>query len=297
MTKLSLAELRKSVLDSIPNQRQVMKLANTSGIAYYWIMSILVFYTTLYVAIPEVWGSKEESFTQKVASFIFVYFFCSMMMNYVLCLITNTFYDAGTLRMPKAEGGKNWGYCVPCQQYMPPRAHHCVVCSKCVLKRDSHCFFVGRCAGHRNHSYFVVFVFYCALSTLFSFLCYATYLNHIIGPFVSWQTPYYLYPIAVIRWLAGSFPLQPLFILTMFYTVLVIGIGCTMLAFHHFNLILRGQTSYEMSKRNAEYDAGAQVNLREVFGRYWWLSFILPVKFGQSGDGIHWGRVKDIKAY
>lgn len=291
------------VLPLLPGQKRILLLANNSGVAFYLVMSSIVFFVSTFVVIP--FNHKIEMNDPTIDSnaptptstWILSFFVGSMMLNYLRAYFTSAFYDAGKLNVPTAEGGKNWGYCVPCQQYIPPRAHHCSVCNHCVLKRESHCFFLGKCIGHTNQGFFVVYLFYTALSSLFALLHMGMYLHHVIGPIVSLRMHHYLIPFATYRWIMGSFATTDYVMLFLLYNTLMIGLGCSFLFFQQISLILQGQTSFEAAKRVILYDSGAHMNLQDVFGRYWWIRFILPIKLPQPVDGIKWSRVKDIKRY
>ena len=297
---MALETIQKMVSNiEMPSTRLLMLMANRSGVAFFWVTSTVVCFSCVFFIIPNIFADEDGSVSSggQTAMWILYFFAANMYINYLMSLFTSTYYDAGKLNVPTAEGGKNWGYCVPCQQYIPPRAHHCQVCSRCVLKRDAHCFFLGNCVGHTNQRFFIVYIFYTALGSFFGVLCYGTFLHREIGPIVSLQMPNYLPPYAVLKWLGGSYPTMAAMTLMLFYITLMAGLACTMLFCYQVNLVLHGQTGYEMARKSNEYDSGAQVNIREVFGRYWWLSFIIPVKFQQPVDGITWSRAKDIKKY
>ncbi|EKX39730.1 hypothetical protein GUITHDRAFT_48650, partial [Guillardia theta CCMP2712] len=49
--------------------------------------------------------------------------------------------------------------------------HHCRRCGYCVEGMDHHCFYINNCVGDRNHRYFILFLFWVSLSTLFVAVC------------------------------------------------------------------------------------------------------------------------------
>merc|ERR1712021_216330 len=51
--------------------------------------------------------------------------------------------------------------------YKPDRAHYCRVMQRCVLKMDHFCPWLNNCIGFYNHKFFVLFVAYMAMITVF----------------------------------------------------------------------------------------------------------------------------------
>ncbi|CAB0033897.1 unnamed protein product [Trichogramma brassicae] len=68
-------------------------------------------------------------------------------------------------------------FCEYCKIIKPDRCHHCSVCSQCVLKMDHHCPWVNNCVGFHNYKFFILFLGYATLYTLFISL---TTLEHFI---------------------------------------------------------------------------------------------------------------------
>jgi len=54
--------------------------------------------------------------------------------------------------------------------YKPPRAHHDSVTGRCIVKFDHFCPWVGNAVGALNHKFFCLFLFYTAITCLFSIL-------------------------------------------------------------------------------------------------------------------------------
>jgi hypothetical protein len=65
------------------------------------------------------------------------------------------------------KGNGDPRHCWKCDAFKPDRTHHCSVCAECVLKMDHHCLWVGNCIGFFNHKFFLLFLFYGVLSSLF----------------------------------------------------------------------------------------------------------------------------------
>jgi len=64
--------------------------------------------------------------------------------------------------------GEDWTVCAKCESFRPPRAHHCRICHRCVRKMDHHCPWVNNCVGEFNQKYFLQFLFYVGILSLYS---------------------------------------------------------------------------------------------------------------------------------
>uniref|UniRef100_K3WKJ1 Palmitoyltransferase n=1 Tax=Globisporangium ultimum (strain ATCC 200006 / CBS 805.95 / DAOM BR144) TaxID=431595 RepID=K3WKJ1_GLOUD len=58
--------------------------------------------------------------------------------------------------------------CRRCRQFKPGRAHHCSICDRCVIKMDHHCPWVNNCVGLGNHKFFLLFIFYVFILSLYA---------------------------------------------------------------------------------------------------------------------------------
>jgi len=63
-----------------------------------------------------------------------------------------------------------WSVCGRCEMYRPPRAHHCRVCRRCVRRMDHHCPWINNCVGEWNQKYFLQFLLYVAVLSVYA-LC------------------------------------------------------------------------------------------------------------------------------
>ncbi|XP_041087962.1 zf-DHHC domain-containing protein [Polyodon spathula] len=62
---------------------------------------------------------------------------------------------------------EGWRLCNRCETYTPPRAHHCRVCQRCIRRMDHHCPWINNCVGELNQKYFIQFLFYTGLASLY----------------------------------------------------------------------------------------------------------------------------------
>ncbi|XP_077478614.1 putative palmitoyltransferase ZDHHC13 [Stigmatopora argus] len=60
-------------------------------------------------------------------------------------------------------------FCTSCMIKKPVRASHCQRCDACVAKQDHHSVWTNTCIGARNHLYFVLFVFFLLLMSMWMF--------------------------------------------------------------------------------------------------------------------------------
>ncbi|NXT59494.1 ZDHC3 Palmitoyltransferase, partial [Pluvianellus socialis] len=74
---------------------------------------------------------------------------------------------SGARRTPE-RSQEDWTVCDRCEAYRPPRAHHCRVCHRCVRRMDHHCPWINNCVGELNQKYFIQFLFYSGLASLYA---------------------------------------------------------------------------------------------------------------------------------
>ncbi|XP_064650851.1 palmitoyltransferase ZDHHC3-like [Lineus longissimus] len=66
------------------------------------------------------------------------------------------------------KGGDEWTVCMKCETYRPPRAHHCRICRRCIRRMDHHCPWINNCVGEYNQKFFIQFLFYTGLASLYA---------------------------------------------------------------------------------------------------------------------------------
>ena len=70
--------------------------------------------------------------------------------------------------------------CINCFAIRPINSHHCTICHKCFIEQDHHCPWVNNCIGLFNKKYFILFLFYGSVESLYSnflFFYYTLYKN------------------------------------------------------------------------------------------------------------------------
>lgn len=49
----------------------------------------------------------------------------------------------------------------------PIRGHHCSLCQECVMNMDHHCPWINNCVGMNNHWWFLLFIFWTWMGSIF----------------------------------------------------------------------------------------------------------------------------------
>lgn len=166
-------------------------------------------------------------------------------------------------------------YCRKCHVIKPDRCHHCSVCDQCIRKMDHHCHWVSNCVGYDNYKFFIQFLCYTILLTLYTSLTSL--------------------PQFMRFWQEDTFPGKfHIFFLVVF--CLVFSLSIIFLLSYHIYLLLKNQTTIESYQpprfKNFEYDysrfnLGGSKNFREVFGcnkLYWFIPLGEPYN---EKDGIY----------
>jgi len=187
----------------------------------------------------------------------------------------------------------SWTPCLQCNRPRPPRCHHCPLCDQCVLKRDHHCFIVGACVGYRNQRHFVVFLFWCAVGTIYALIMEVPYAHEMIGSHVSLMDA--LFPIALVRAILGyiSWYSAGLIVLCTLDFGFVLWSSVFLVA--HFYTILQGKTAFEDEhKLNVVDTRNASQKIASVFGPLWLLNFLFPLHFiyDPIEDPIKWFYIR-----
>lgn len=189
--------------------------------------------------------------------------------------------------MPSTPPSSAWKFCNICESVTPPRSWHCTICNICILRRDHHCQFGGCCIGYFNQRYFIYFLLYMALATV-----YALYLNTF---FIIQHTKFnylsfikFIFPLGIFL-LGIDYSVEHCY--TLFYVVNFVGmLSAVFMLYYHGYLMSRGLVMYEKSHNLYDYDSGSvKNNIVHVLGEKWYLTWISPfVQSRLPSDGINW---------
>lgn len=214
--------------------------------------------------------------------FITLFLFVNIIGNMIMTILRNT-----KLR----ESQENGVYCEHCKMKRPEGSWHCVMCNACILRRDHHCSILSRCIGLHNYRYFIVFLFYVAVSMM-----YSVYFNYYFvatkfedfGMIVS-----FLRIMNPFRFMAVPFNesdewykthrLPPMGIKDMYLFFLLVNVSLMIWSCFNFVLhmrnVLRGVTVYESRHRSDLDYSKWKDNFIEVFGAKWYLAVVWPFAY------------------
>lgn len=161
--------------------------------------------------------------------------------------------------------GARW--CKRCLKWKPDRCHHCSVCGRCVLKMDHHCVWVINCVGGANYKFFLLFLFYTCLTSVFSTIVMLPYVVSVFGYDDSKHDLTHGEAAAV-------------FVATVFDVAFAFSVAGFLAM--HLTLVLSNTTTIEMYEKKRllpwRYDLGRRKNFEQVFGAKVW-HWLLPMHF------------------
>nr|CAI5819206.1 unnamed protein product [Callosobruchus analis] len=246
----------------------------------------LIYYFELFVVLPRYYEQWSSGYNFHFSTGTFILF--NICANLVAIMLCDTSIKG---RLLPADLKPDWRYCTVCETIAPPRSWHCETCNICILKRDHHCIFTSCCIGHDNHRYFLMFVIYVFISTI-----YASYYNvrFLIEcfPYTSWKS-----------FLKIVFPLAMLFMewtelqVYIFFIMLVtfVGLFTGVLSYFHLDLMLRGTVTHQRKEKD-KYDRGKLENTKVVLGERWYLVWLCPwIESKLPCDGVHWNNMLSSK--
>lgn len=198
----------------------------------------------------------------------------------------------GTPRMSE-RGNEDWTVCSRCETYRPPRAHHCSTCRRCVRRMHHHCPWINNCVGEFNQKYFIQFLFYTGVLSLYAIgLLLSAWLWPLVrGP--SGETDKTAPPdnrAHLVHWII------------LLVESIVLGLFAFFVTFDQVGSIIRDETPIERVKNSLRKDAQRDVPhtrkpkmelLREVFGRGHVICWFFPCNSPPSSRGLSYSRIPD----
>ena len=196
-----------------------------------------------------------------------------MFLAYVQCMIT----DPGTVpiwwhEMVEEHAASEYQLCQKSRMRKPPRSHYCSVTRRLVLNMDHYCPWVANTVGYYNKKYFIQFLGYTSLTSLWIVITDLTVFYHDVFPFD----------------LNSGFSRTSQIFSFLFSAVLGVLLGAFTL--FHVHMVCRNETTIERSPGGVgfKYNISTRHNWEEVFGTrklYWFLPLWGN---GPAGDGIRW---------
>lgn len=163
--------------------------------------------------------------------------------------------------------------------FKPDRAHYCRVMQRCVLKMDHFCPWLNNCIGFYNHKFFVLFIAYMAMLTVFMVVV---------------MTPVFVDIVSNMEQITLDLKDQEFHVSLTYLMLCLLSAGLSAFFMFHAYLVMFNYTTIEfLEKRGCSpppdhvnrYDVGAIGNICSVFGNNpltWWL----PVRWTVEGDGL-----------
>ena len=261
----------------------------------------LTYYTTVVLVYgPLASDADSESSEGQFATAVLVVYHALILMvlwSYFACVLTEPgrVPDGWTpppedeeeaTQAHKSNSEKLRRFCRKCTAWKPERCHHCSVCGRCVLKMDHHCVWVANCVGAYNYKFFLLFLLYTFVATVFDAVV-------LLSNFVDFFKDLQAGGGGEGRNADGSerSPLDDIasneaemsetrsggVVAAVFVTfVLDVAFAASLLGFiiMHANLNLSNMTTIEMYEKKKtlpwRYNRGSRNNFTEVFGASWW---------------------------
>ncbi|KAL3119924.1 hypothetical protein niasHT_007052 [Heterodera trifolii] len=174
-------------------------------------------------------------------------------------------------------------FCTRCACIKPDRCHHCSTCGRCFLKYDHHCPWINVCIRFNNYKFFVQFVGYAWLLSVFIFST--------------------IFPFFITFWDAKISNVCRILVTFLFVLMFLLGLSLTFFLTCHLYLISKNRTSLEVivgppvftyGEDKHAFDLGIRRNFQEVFGTVKWKWFF-PL-FSSQGDAVRFERREEVQA-
>lgn len=174
-------------------------------------------------------------------------------------------------------------YCNICQCVVPPRCWHCDVCNICILTRDHHCSFSTTCVGHYNRRYFLWFLLYLSMASVYEIMLVSYYMYFEVT--IQFSDLIVLVPIQLII-IGYNLTIDQIFIILLALNFVAVTMS-TLLLIYHLRKACKGQVCHE--KLDNCYNFGLTRNLEIIFGEKWYITWISPfIKSKLPHNGLDW---------
>lgn len=256
-------------------------LGDIGSFGFLVIIIPLIFWFEMTIVLPATYPMFGfwQVYHILVASFLLF----QIVTNFLYVVLVDTSIHNVILPSELKEG---WWFCARCECVAPPRSYHCQICDSCMLKRDHHCKFSAYCIGHYNYRYFMLFLFYLSIGTI-----YATYFNiFFILNYIHFNWGLLLKVMLPLAFLVFGLDTSTNHVyLIMFIVVMVGSLVSLMLLVYHFTLIQDGRLTYEKNHNLKGYNLGFKGNIEQVFGVRWHLVWLGPfIESPLPSNGADW---------
>lgn len=139
----------------------------------YLFLAIVGFYIYVTTAFPHCPGPLIPAYHKTTASIIMVLcywsYFMAAFVNPGRIPTTNSpeYYSALKRFKPDGVIFRKLQICRTCKIEKPARSKHCRTCDVCIEKFDHHCVWINSCVGLNNYRYFLMFLFFHLLITMY----------------------------------------------------------------------------------------------------------------------------------
>lgn len=257
-------------------------LGDIASFGFLIIIIPIVFWFELCIVLPATY--PDLGFWKVFHTLVPTFLLFQIVTNFVYVVFVDTSIHTVMLPSDLKEG---WKLCSQCEAVVPPRSYHCHICDTCILKRDHHCRFSACCIGHYNHRYFMAFLLYLTIGTI-----YATYFNlFFILNYVNFNWGLLLKVMLPLAFLVFGLDTSTNHIYLIVFLVVMVGsLISLLLTVYHFSLIQDGLLTYEKNRKLKGYSTGGMKgNLEQVFGLHWYLTWLGPfIESPLPSNGARW---------
>lgn len=162
----------------------------------------------------------------------------------------------------------------------------------CILKRNHHCGFTGYCVGHQNHRYFMCFVLYTVVGSVYALIYNSYYMWIQNGPLFGNMYLSMMSTHLFFSWPSLTF--WPALQIIVYGLNIILVTVSTAIFVTYMPCVWRGEVCFEKMKNQRQYNNGVFNNLRSVFGQRMHVAWLFPsVVSPLSDDGYTWRKTSN----